>query len=96
MNDNELNWKYLSEPRTLRVTLPRVAWLALESILEQPDGSDTVEDLVAGFLKIPLEGFVAPAAWQRTWLDDYFGREKIEVARRAFEQACREFEEASK
>ena len=44
----------------------------------------------------PLEGFVAPASWQRTWLDQYFGREKIEVAQRAFEEACREFEEATK
>lgn len=96
MHDNDHSWKYHPETRTLSITLPRVAWLTLAAILEQPESADSIEDLVAGLLQLPIEGFARPASWQRGWLMSYFGRERIEAAQRAFEKACRDFEEATK
>lgn len=96
MTDDNFNWKYQPEPRRLTITLPRVAWMTLDAILEQPDGCDTLEELVAGFLQIPVEGLTRPATWQRGWLESYFGRERVAAAQRAFEQDCQEFEETSK
>lgn len=96
MNDNDHTWKYQPETRSLSITLPRAAWLTLATLLEQPDSAENVEDLVAGLLQVPIEGFARPDSWQRNWLNSYFGKERIDAAQRAFEKACQDFEEASK